>query len=153
MRHHIISIGKPVSGALLEIFNSYKKQFIKAITLHEVHLKHSQSGASPSKKDIQKILSLIPEKSFVICLDEKGAELSSNELADLLKTTCLTQTSDFCYVIGGPDGHFPEILSRAHKKISFGRVTWPHHLMKVLLIEQIYRAEKIIEGHPYHRDS
>lgn len=94
----------------------------------------------------------IPTGAKVIVLDERGVNLKSLELADKIKNWQVNGTSEICFLIGGADGHVPSTRDRADLVLSFGRLTMPHMLMRAVLSEQIYRIEKVIEGHPYHRE-
>jgi 23S rRNA (pseudouridine1915-N3)-methyltransferase len=84
-------------------------------------------------------------------LDERGKVLSSAGFADLLKRHLDGGTSDLAFLIGGPDGHAQSIRDSAGLLLSFGAMTWPHRLARVMLAEQIYRAVMILRDHPYHR--
>lgn len=84
-------------------------------------------------------------------LDERGKALASEAFADLLRRHLDGGTADMGFLIGGPDGHAPEIRTTAGLLMSFGPMTWPHRLVRVMLFEQLYRALTIILGHPYHR--
>ena len=98
------------------------------------------------------LLSGIPDKARVVVLDEHGDTLSSREFADQLRKWQNTGTDTVAFLIGGADGHGKNVKQRANLTLSFGRMTLPHFLMRVVLAEQIYRAKTILDGHPYHRD-
>lgn len=86
-----------------------------------------------------------------IILDERGKPLSSKEMAALLRRHLEQATPDLAFLIGGPDGHADDIRNSG-QPISFGPMTWPHRLVRVMLLEQLYRAVTILLNHPYHRD-
>lgn len=88
----------------------------------------------------------------IIALDEGGKPLSSREFADQLAGWQRQGSSSFAFVIGGADGLADAVLKKAHLRWSFGRVTWPHMLVRALLAEQLYRAYSLLTNHPYHRD-
>ena len=90
-------------------------------------------------------------KSFSVVLDERGKALASEAFAELLRRHLDGGTPDMAFLIGGPDGHAPGIREHAGLLMSFGPMTWPHRLVRVMLFEQLYRAVTIIAGHPYHR--
>ena len=96
-------------------------------------------------------LAAIPDGAHVVVLDETGKISSSagiaKEMADLQDSGC----RNVVFLIGGADGHGDAVRARADRMIAFGRNTWPHMLMRTLLVEQIYRAQQIIARHPYHR--
>lgn len=88
--------------------------------------------------------------AHVIALDEGGAALPSRAFAAMLRHRSEAgQVVQLC--IGGADGHAPEVLGRADVRLAFGPQTWPHRLVRVMVLEQIYRAQQILAGHPYHR--
>lgn len=96
------------------------------------------------------LLTSIPASAFVLALDEHGDDLPSVKFARLLGEQ-LDQGRDLAFVIGGADGLSDAVKARADLLIRFGRMTWPHQIVRGLLFEQIYRAETILLGHPYHR--
>ena len=87
----------------------------------------------------------------VVVLDERGVNISSLDLAAKIEGWLLNGCSEICFLIGGADGHLEETRQKADLVLSFGKLTLPHILMRAVLAEQIYRAETIISGHPYHR--
>jgi len=97
-----------------------------------------------------RLLSRIQEGTFLIALDEKGAMHSSEEMAAFLKKTALEGKSNITFVIGGPLGISRPVLERADLKLSFSRLTFPHQLMRLILLEQLYRWFKITRGETYH---
>jgi 23S rRNA (pseudouridine1915-N3)-methyltransferase len=84
-------------------------------------------------------------------LDSRGAQLSSEAFAKLIATSCENGQSDIAFLIGGAEGLTKPLLARANKVLSLGAMTWPHLLVRTLLAEQLYRAQTILSGHPYHR--
>lgn len=97
------------------------------------------------------ILEALPEKAPVIVLDIQGKPTSSEQLATMIETSAVEGVSHIVFVIGGSDGIAPEVKERAAKRMSFGPITLPHNLARVVLLEQIYRAFKIMRGEPYHK--
>ena len=102
------------------------------------------------KREGEKILSKLKQQSYVISLCIEGKTLDSNELAQTIKNTCLS-TSHICFIIGGSLGLSDEVKNRSDLRLSFGRMTLPHQLMRVVLSEQIYRAFMINSGATYHK--
>ncbi len=98
------------------------------------------------------LISSIPQGSKVVVLDERGENMKSLELAAKIENWMLNGCSDICFLIGGADGHLPSTRERADLVLSFGKLTLPHMLMRVVLAEQIYRIQTIINHHPYHRE-
>ena len=97
------------------------------------------------------IAGALPAKCFTVVLDERGKALASEAFAELLRRHLDGGTADMAFLIGGPDGHSPEARDNAGLLMSFGPMTWPHRLVRVMLFEQLYRTVTIIAGHPYHR--
>lgn len=98
------------------------------------------------------LLKSLPTNTKIVVLDERGETLSSRELAEKIRSWQDQGASDIAFLIGGAHGHSDFLRKRADLKLSFGRMTLPHMLMRVVLAEQIYRAKTILDGHPYHKD-
>ena len=141
----IAALGKLKDPALKSLYDEYKKRLEWKITLHEFETK-----ASPGQEEAL-LLNAIPPSAFLIILDEKGENLKSEEFADCLKHIQLYHQGKLGLIIGGANGLSEEVKKKSQKSISFGRMTWPHLLVRVMLIEQLYRAQQILKGHPYHR--
>jgi 23S rRNA (pseudouridine1915-N3)-methyltransferase len=99
----------------------------------------------------KKLLAALRKEEFVVALDERGTELATRELAAWLGTR-MQDGRDLAFLIGGPDGYAPEVLERADFKWSLSRLTFPHAIVRVLLVEQLYRAQSVLANHPYHRE-
>jgi 23S rRNA (pseudouridine1915-N3)-methyltransferase len=97
------------------------------------------------------ILAALPARARLIALDERGAMWSSRRLAERLAAWRDQGVAELAFAIGGADGLAAEILDRADEILSLGPMTWPHLLARSLLLEQLYRAQQILAGHPYHR--
>lgn len=147
MKINIYAIGHLKSGPEKDLCDKYFKRLKVPIKIIELNPK----GLSTPEKDAALLQPFLHDTKY-ICLDEKGTQLTSQSFADLLKGFQLESTKELAFVIGGADGIAPDILKKAHSSLSFGNVTWPHMLVRALLIEQLYRAQQIISGHPYHRD-
>ena len=93
----------------------------------------------------------LPERSRVVALDQRGRESTSRELAAWLGKQLASSARGLCFVIGGADGIDAAVLARADEKLALSRLTLPHRLARVLLLEQLYRAMTILKGEPYHR--
>ena len=102
-------------------------------------------------KEAERILKHIKEDSFVITLEINGKQLSSEELADKIDKLGIQGTSHIIFVIGGSIGLGKEVLTKSNFALSFSKMTFPHQLMRVVLLEQIYRSYRIINGEPYHK--
>ena len=128
-----------------------RKCGISRIAVTEFHESQASSAASRMAEEGRLIQAALPQKCFTVVLDERGKALASEAFADLLRRQMDGGTADMAFLIGGPDGHAPDIRQGAGLLMSFGPMTWPHRLVRVMLFEQLYRAVTIIAGHPYHR--
>jgi 23S rRNA (pseudouridine1915-N3)-methyltransferase len=97
------------------------------------------------------IANVIPDDAVVVILDARGESMESAALATFLQRARADDRTALCFVIGGADGLAPSLDERARLRLAFGAATWPHQLVRIMLLEQIYRAGTILAGHPYHR--
>ena len=109
----------------------------------------TEFGEEP--KELQKLASKIPKNCFTVVLDVKGKSFSSEALAEFFKNKMNQGVSSFCFVIGGSGGLLEEVKARANLRWSFSPLTFPHHLIRVVLVEQLYRAFSILGGRKYHK--
>jgi len=142
----LIVVGKlKKNSPFFSLFEDYKKRLHGKFKLHEL-------DAPSTAEEHKKILAKISEQGSLVVLDETGKTLPSIQFSKTLEQLQINKSSGAIqFVIGGADGLSDEILNRADKVISFGQQTWPHMMVRVMLIEQIYRAQQILSGHPYHR--
>jgi len=155
----IIAVGKIKEKYLKEGIAEYLKRLspYARLTVIEVDDENAPENLSPAeaekvvKKEGERILAKLHPSSFVVALDLKGKNLSSEELASFISEKNLYGQSKLTFIIGGSLGLSKDVLERADFKLSFGRMTFPHQLMRLILLEQIYRAFKIIRGEPYHK--
>jgi 23S rRNA (pseudouridine1915-N3)-methyltransferase len=103
-------------------------------------------------REAELILAALPQGAHLVALDEKGAAWSSRDLADRLARWRDQGLGTLAFAIGGADGLGQAAIDRADAVVSLGAMTWPHLLVRSLLLEQLYRAQQILAGHPYHRD-
>lgn len=140
----LIAAGKLKNDPLLDVFEDYKKRIVWKFTLHEVE-------AKTQADQLSRITEKLNPAAALIVLDERGKSLPSRDFA--AKIDHWMQTYPVIqFVIGGADGLNDEIRKKATMILSLGTQTWPHMLARVMLTEQIYRAQQILAGHPYHRD-
>ena len=155
---HIVCIGKVKESYLRDAINEYSKRLSKYCKLTILELpdekipdKLNENLANEIKeKESNAILHHIKKDSYIICLDLAGKEFSSEDFSKNLENLSL-QTSHITFVIGGSLGLSSEILKKAHQKICFSKMTFPHQLIRVFLLEQIFRGFKISHGETYHR--
>ncbi len=146
MKIQIIAVGHLKSGPEKALFDQYVKRLSYPLKVIEINSR--QDKAIPAAA----YLKHLSEKDTIILLDEGGENLSSRSFSQKLET--LSQTGkQLSFIIGGADGIPEDIKRLGCFSISFGKLTWPHLLVRALLVEQLYRAQQIISNHPYHRDS
>ena len=159
MKITIISVGKIKEKFFDDAIKEYSKRLSKYCKLNIVEVKDEKTkeNASLTEEDIVKetegkrILDKISDSSKVIALAIEGKELDSVELAKQIEEFRISGTSDITFVIGGSLGLHKTVLDRADMKLSFSKMTFPHQLMRVILLEQIYRSFRIINNEPYHK--
>ncbi len=144
MKIRILSIGTIKEPFAKEWINEYLKRFTKYCNLEFLEIKESNK-----KQEGEELLKRIKEDDFVIVLDFRGNQVSSEELAQVIKKEIMQKNISF--IIGGPEGLSEKILNKAHLKLSFSRMTFTHQMIRLFLIEQIYRAFTIIKGEKYHK--
>ena len=155
---NIICIGKVKEKYLKDAITEYSKRLSKYCKLNILELsdekipdKLNDSISNEIKnKESNAILNHIKKDSYIICLDLTGKELSSEEFSKNIENLSL-QTSNITFVIGGSLGLSSDLLKKSHQKICFSKMTFPHQLIRVFLLEQIFRGFKISNGETYHR--
>ena len=151
MNYYVLSIGNMKKFHENEIVKNYQKRLKNKLFIKE-YVSNYPSGDVKKKDESKKLLSMVPLKSKIILLDQKGENYSSEELANILSKWRNEGFNKVSFIIGGADGVTEEVFNNTDKIISFGRMTWPHIMSRLMLIEQIYRSETIEIGHPYHRN-
>lgn len=159
MKIRLITIGKLKEKYLKDGIAEYSKRLGRFTKLEMLELPDEKTpdSASPAenqailKKEGDRILSKISDRAFVIALAIEGDELSSEKFSQFINDVTVRGYSDIVFVIGGSLGLSPEVKERANRLLSFGKMTLPHQLMRLVLIEQVYRAFMIQQGSPYHK--
>ena len=154
----IICIGKLKENYLKEALHEYSKRLSKYCHLHITELPDEKLPTSPAQANLQvikekecaKIKQAIPKDSYVICLDLQGNELTSEEFSKKIDTIALNLNSSITFIIGGTLGLTKELLALSDEKICFSKMTFPHQLIRVFLLEQLFRAFKISHHETYH---
>ncbi len=146
---HILAVGRMRSGPEAELFARYRARLATPLTLTEIP---EQNGppADMHRRENLALRAALPAHAFVVALDLAGHAPDSAAFASQLAAWCARQAPLY-FVIGGADGLDAATLARANATLSLGNLTWPHLLARVLLVEQLYRAQTIRQGHPYHR--
>lgn len=159
MKVKLISVGKLKEKYLKDGIAEYSKRLSRFTKLDLIELADEKTPdkASPAEnqqimaKEAERILGKITEREFVIALAIEGQQQSSEQFSQFLVQTTLKGYSNITFVIGGSLGLAPQVKSRANLLMSFGQLTLPHQLMRLVLLEQVYRAFMIQEGSPYHK--
>ena len=145
MKFHIIAIGR-ARGVLVDVYQDYAKRMTSPLILKEIEVKPATSD-----KEAVALMAALPSGARLIVCDERGKNPSSADFAAMIRRWQDEGVRDVAFLLGGADGHLESTRQRADFLLSFGSLTWPHQLARVMLAEQIYRAQQIIAGHPYHR--
>jgi 23S rRNA (pseudouridine1915-N3)-methyltransferase len=124
---------------------------IRAVTISEIDEGRARRASDRLAEEATALRAVIPAQAAVIALDERGEALTSEELAQRIGRWRDQGRAELVILIGGPDGLAPELLAKADLRLAFGRLTWPHQLVRIMAFEQLYRAIAILSGHPYHR--
>jgi 23S rRNA (pseudouridine1915-N3)-methyltransferase len=151
MRLTIAAVGRSRPGPLRDLFDDYAGRSAWPLVLREVEARKALSGAALKREEAALLLAAVPAGAAVVALDERGRDLDSAGFARLLSRWRDEGRAEAAFLIGGADGHEDAVRDRADLLLSFGRLTWPHMLARTMLAEQIYRAQTILSGHPYHR--
>jgi 23S rRNA (pseudouridine1915-N3)-methyltransferase len=147
----IAAIGRAGRGPEHDLYEHYAKRIRWPLTLKELDEKRKLPAAQLVQREGELLLAAIPPKSVRVALDRRGKTLDSEAFAGRLQQWRDGAVADLAFLIGGADGHGETILKSADLVVSFGAMTWPHLLARAMLAEQIYRAQQLLAGHPYHR--
>jgi 23S rRNA (pseudouridine1915-N3)-methyltransferase len=159
MRLLVISVGRLKQGPERELAERYRDRFedigrklgFRGLEIHEIPESRARDAATRITEEAAAISALIPEKSVVVTLDEHGSNIDSAAFAGHLGRWRDESVANNVFVIGGADGLSPDLRRKSKLTVAFGTATWPHQMVRVMLLEQIYRAATILAGHPYHR--
>ncbi len=155
----VIAVGKIKEKYLKLAIDEYSKRLSKYCKLNIIQLPDEKTPDKSSLKDeliIKEkegnlILKHIKDNQFVIASDLKGKSITSEEFSKVIENCAISGNSNIVFVIGGSLGLSNSVLSRSNYKLSFSKLTFPHQLFRVMLLEQIYRCFRIINGEPYHK--
>ena len=155
MRLWIVAVGQRVPDWAQTAYDDYAKRFPHEIKVELKAVKTEPRGSKTVETiyaaERERIEAAIPRGTRVVVLDERGTSLTTKALAERLQGWQLSG-DDVALVIGGPDGLEPAFRQAAHERIRLSDLTLPHAMVRVLLVEQLYRAWSINAGHPYHRE-
>ncbi|ARN84198.1 23S rRNA (pseudouridine(1915)-N(3))-methyltransferase RlmH [Candidatus Nucleicultrix amoebiphila] len=149
MKISILSVGSFKTSPFIPLIKEYLTRINYTVQFIEIEFKKKVHGQKTHEALL--IQKALPSNAYIVALDEKGKHMTSPELAKHFEDQQVKGHSHFVFIIGGADGLAQEILSNADLHLSFGRLTWPHQMVRLMLLEQIYRVQQILSGHPYHR--
>ncbi|MAQ71281.1 MAG: 23S rRNA (pseudouridine(1915)-N(3))-methyltransferase RlmH [Alphaproteobacteria bacterium] len=152
MKVTLIVSGKMKSGPELDLYINYIERLPYSVSLIEIDVKGSdetQKNLSENKRFMEELSRI---NGYVIALDEKGKSLTSRQIAEKFNNITLLGHDHIIFLIGGSSGLSEEVKQQCDLLISFGKMTWPHKLVRVMLAEQLYRIYSINVNHPYHKD-
>jgi 23S rRNA (pseudouridine1915-N3)-methyltransferase len=159
MRLVIIAVGRLKQGPERELAERYRERFddigrrlgFRGFEVLEIAEGRARDASMRIAEEANAISAAIPEKSVVVALDQRGDNIDSEAFARHLGCWRDDQVANSIFLIGGADGLSPELRRMAKLRLAFGSATWPHQMVRVMLLEQLYRAATILAGHPYHR--
>jgi 23S rRNA (pseudouridine1915-N3)-methyltransferase len=159
MRLVVVAIGRLKQGPERELAERYRERFddigrklgFRGLDIHEIPESRARDAATRIADEAAVISAAVPEKSVLVALDERGDNVDSAGFARQLGRWRDEAVANTIFAIGGADGLSPDLQRKAKLRIAFGSATWPHQMVRVMLLEQIYRAATILAGHPYHR--
>jgi 23S rRNA (pseudouridine1915-N3)-methyltransferase len=159
MRLVVIAVGRLKQGPERDLAERYRERFddlgrklgFRGLKIREIPESRARDALARMAEEAAAISALIPEKSAVITLDEHGQNMDSTGFARTLGRLRDRSVANTIFVIGGADGLSPDLRRRETLTVAFGAATWPHQMVRVMLLEQLYRAATILAGHPYHR--
>lgn len=159
MNINIIAVGKIKEKYTRDGIREFQKRLSRYCNLKIIEIDDEKAPENLSERDMElvkdkegkKILSKIPQNSHIISLEIEGRQLSSEELSKKMEDLMIDGINDITFIVGGSLGLSSEVRNRANFKLSFSNMTFPHQLMRLILLEQIYRGFRIMKGEPYHK--
>lgn len=159
MRVTILTVGKIKESYLRDAIKEYAKRLGKYCKLEILEVTDEKTPDSPSttaaelvrKKEGERLLKSLPKDAYIITLEISGKQLTSEEFSQKIENLAVQGVSHLLFVIGGSLGLGQNILQKSDFAMSFSKMTYPHQLMRVILLEQIYRGYRIANGEPYHK--
>ena len=152
MRILIAAVGRAKRGPALDLYDHYANRLRWPLALKEIEARPAGAEKVRKQREAELLLRAVPAGARLIALDEGGKTLPSAEFAAMIAEARDSGVDDLVFAIGGADGHAGALLKKADLVLALGPMTWPHLLVRGMLAEQLYRAQQILAGHPYHRD-
>jgi 23S rRNA (pseudouridine1915-N3)-methyltransferase len=147
----VVAVGKARGGPEARLVQDYAGRLRWPLEMREVEERRPLPPADRTAREGRLLLDAVPAGAHVVALDGVGRTLSSEAFAAHLGRVRDGGTRAVAFLVGGADGHDAAVLDRADLVLSLGAMTWPHMLVRPMLAEQLYRAQSILDGHPYHR--
>ena len=159
MRLMVIAVGRLKDGSERELAERYRRRLdelgrklgFRNVEISEIPESRARDGPSRVTAEAAAIAALVPDRAVMVALDETGKNLDSSGFCAQLRRWRDDAVPAIAFVIGGADGLSPDLRRKAKLTLAFGAATWPHQMVRVMLLEQLYRAATILSGHPYHR--
>ena len=151
MNLFILAVGRIKKGPEKSLWDLYAKRLKWSLILREVEAKNSYGAGEVKRKEAELLLNKVPKNALLIAMDQNGEDISSGDFAKKIIDWQEAGIKDLAIAIGGSGGLDKIMLDKAKYIISMGSMTWPHMLARVLLLEQVYRAQCILNRHPYHK--
>lgn len=151
MQISVIAVGRLRPGPEKDLVDTYSNRIKWPLSFIEVEERRPIKGPERMRVEAELITKALPANATIIALDERGRDLNSPEFAKVIEGFGDAGANHIAFIIGGADGLQADLRERAKRKICFGRMTWPHMMVRAMLTEQIYRAGCILSGHPYHK--
>lgn len=159
MNIKIIAVGKIKEKYIQEGIKEFIKRLSRYCSLDIIEIDDEKAPEKLSEKEMDivkakegnKILLKVPQNAYVMSLVIEGSQLSSEGLSEKMSELMVSGTNDICFVIGGSLGLSRDVINRSNYKLSFSKMTFPHQLMRLILLEQVYRGFRIMKGEPYHK--
>lgn len=159
MNIRIVAVGRIKEKYIQEGIKEFTKRLSRYCTLDIIEIDDEKAPENLSEKEMEivktkegeRILAKIPQNAFIISLEIEGKQLSSEELSKKIENLMINGKNDICFVIGGSLGLSTDVINRSNYKLSFSKMTFPHQLMRLILLEQVYRGFRIMKGEPYHK--
>lgn len=151
MRLCLLAVGRARRGPERELYDRYAARLVWPLTLKEVETRTALPPARQRAREAGLLLAAAPKGAKLVALDRAGELLTSEAFALRLGAWRDQGVAEIAFLIGGAEGLDERVRRNADLDLALGRVTWPHLLVRGLLLEQLYRAQQILSGHPYHR--
>ena len=151
MRLHVIAVGRLKPGPLKALEQHYARRITGPLAIREVEERRKLPPPELVEREGALLLAALPRAGVAVALDARGTALTSDGLAARLAAWRDGGAGDIAFLIGGADGLSDAVRRQAQLLLSLGPMTWPHFLARGMLLEQLYRAQQILAGHPYHR--